>query len=63
MKSPLKEEKPEQIVSDKPIVIDAELGSQEKKNEIPRPPNAFMIFATEMRKKLAVEHPSKISPF
>lgn len=24
--------------------------------KIPRPPNAFMIFANEWRKKLAVEH-------
>lgn len=32
----------------------------EKKGEIiPRPPNAFMIFANEWRKKLSVEHPGK----
>ncbi|EFA01747.1 protein bric-a-brac 1 [Tribolium castaneum] len=28
-------------------------------SRIPRPPNAFMIFATQWRKKLAVEHPNE----
>lgn len=45
----------------KPLIIDAEKNYQDKKKEMPRPPNAFMIFATEMRKKLAVEHPGKKS--
>ena len=27
--------------------------------KIPRPPNAFMIFANEWRRKLAFQHPSK----
>lgn len=30
-----------------------------KGDNIPRPPNAFMIFANEWRKKLSVEHPGK----
>lgn len=39
-----------------PITVDLE---KDNKNEIPRPPNAFMIFTNEWRKKLAVEHPGK----
>lgn len=36
--------------------------TKDNKSDIPRPPNAFMIFATEWRKKLAVEHPGR-KPF
>lgn len=41
------------------VIVDSEIGSQDKKSEIPRPPNAFMIFATEWRKKIVVEHPGE----
>lgn len=43
-----------------PVIVDAEKPNKEVISEIPRPPNAFMIFAAEWRKKLAVEHPGKI---
>lgn len=58
-KSPfIKEEKLEKVVSHTPpsFVVDAE---KDRKSEIPKPPNAFMIFANEWRKKLVVEHPGK----
>lgn len=31
----------------------------EPKEKIPRPPNAFMIFANEWRRKLATQHPNE----
>lgn len=35
---------------------------QSKRNaKIPRPPNAFMIFANEWRRKLAYDHPCKFN--
>lgn len=62
-KSPVisKEEKQDKmILPSQPVIVDAEKTNKDVLNEIPKPPNAFMIFATEWRKKLAVEHPGKI---
>lgn len=63
--STIKDDIPLQIISQpsRPIVIEDESANNEKKSEIPKPPNAFMIFATEWRKKLVVEHPSKYFSF
>lgn len=61
-KSPviLSEEKQDKIsFPSQPVIVDAEITNKDVLSEIPKPPNAFMIFAAEWRKKLAVEHPGK----
>lgn len=42
-----------------PTKVGKDYSSKDKKSDIPKPPNAFMIFANEWRKKLAVEHPGE----
>jgi len=37
----------------------AAVGPMETKEKIPRPPNAFMIFANEWRRKLATQFPNE----
>lgn len=42
-----------------PIASKGRQHAEEKGGKIPRPPNAFMIFANEWRRRLATENPRK----